>query len=92
MTAITLNKKNIEASSLRISVIKATADLINHNKAQASPNLYQSLLNIIEPTLLESLMMNFRYNQSHVARLMGLSRGTLHGILLRLGLSKTLLI
>ena len=60
MTVITLNKKNIDASSLRAAVIKATADLINHNKAQANPNLYQSLLNIIEPPLIESLMMDFR--------------------------------
>lgn len=77
MSISTLDETKQQSVSLNSAVAQTTIDLIANNKTEKDPNLYKSLLDIIEPPLLKSLMEHFRYNQSRVAKILGLSRGTL---------------
>ncbi len=52
------------------------------------PDLYQALLNEVEPPLLEAVLIQTRHNQVKAARWLGLSRGTLRKKLKQHGLGK----
>ena len=77
MNISTATETNPQSETLSNAVTQATIDLAINNKTDENPNLYKSLLDIIEPPLLKALMEHCRYNQSRVAQKLGLSRGTL---------------
>ncbi len=70
------NTSDLQAQTLHQAVSDAASNLLSTEKS-GGLNLYKSLLDIIEPPLLKAMMEHFRYNQSKVARVLGLSRGTL---------------
>ncbi len=61
-------------------VIKNYLDSIGKDKVT---NLYDMVLEQIEPSLLETIMKYCRYNQSKAADVLGLSRGTLRAKLIK---------
>jgi Fis family transcriptional regulator, factor for inversion stimulation protein len=75
-----MNEKQIECPPLS----EATSELI-WRYLNASGNgvidLHRMVLEQFEPALIETVMLNCRYNQSRAAHVLGLSRGTLRGLL-----------
>lgn len=76
MTAVSEAKTNQEAlSSHVVHLVKNYLNTVGNKGADL--NLYQLVLEEIEPSLLRTVMELTRYNQSRAARVLGLSRGTL---------------
>lgn len=76
MSTVSEAKVNQEAlSSQVVNLVKNYLNTVGGKSGDL--NLYQLVLEEIEPSLLRTVMELTRYNQSRAARVLGLSRGTL---------------
>lgn len=67
----------LDQATLSESISELISTQLNHKKKRKISNLYKSVLDIIEPPMLDAIMVFTRYNQSKAAKCLGLSRGTL---------------
>jgi Fis family transcriptional regulator len=75
-----MNEKQVECPPLS----EATSELIRRylkNYGDGVIDLHRMVLEQIEPALIETMMACCQYNQSRAAQILGLSRGTLRGLL-----------
>ncbi|HHF0526715.1 TPA: helix-turn-helix domain-containing protein [Legionella anisa] len=75
-----MNEKQVKCSPLS----EAISELIRHylkDYGNEVIDLHLMVLEQIEPALIETVMSLCQYNQSRAAHLLGLSRGTLRGLL-----------
>jgi Fis family transcriptional regulator len=75
-----MNEKQVECPPLS----EATSELIRRYlevSGEGVIDLHRMVLEQIEPALIEAVMSRCQYNQSRAAHLLGLSRGTLRGLL-----------
>lgn len=75
-----------EVVNKNLSLSAAVSDLVSHHLksfGKNSVNLHQIILEQIEPPLLQVIMENYRYNQSHTAKALGISRGTCRKLLVK---------
>ena len=67
----------LDQATLGDSISNLISAQLEHKKAHKISDLYKSILNVIEPPMLDAIMAFTRYNQSKAAECLGLSRGTL---------------
>ena len=75
-----MNEKQVECPPLS----EATSELIQRylkDYGNGVIDLRRLVLEQVEPALIETVMARCQYNQSRAAQLLGLSRGTLRGLL-----------
>jgi len=70
---------NIRENTLQLSeiVTQALQQHFDTLKQESPTNLYKTMIAKVEIPLLQYVMEQYRYNQSRVAQVLGLSRGTL---------------
>ena len=77
----TVTEQNPETTLDQATLGNSISDLISAQLSQKNihkiSDLYKSILNVIEPPMLDAIMAFTRYNQSKAAECLGLSRGTL---------------
>jgi Fis family transcriptional regulator, factor for inversion stimulation protein len=69
-------QSNLENQTIAKVVTVAVADYLEKMKHHNIDNLYKLVMAEVEPALLETVMKTNRFNQSKLARILGLSRGT----------------
>ncbi len=79
MTTVTEQKPEtmLDQATLSDSISDLISTQLDHKKTRKISNLYKSILDVIEPPMLDAIMVFTRYNQSKAAKCLGLSRGTL---------------
>ena len=79
MVTVTEQKSEtmLEQATLGDSISELISDQLAHKKTHKINDLYKSILDIIEPPMLDAIMAFTRYNQVKAAKCLGLSRGTL---------------
>ena len=67
----------LDQATLSDSISDLISDKLAHKKTHKISDLYKSILNVIEPPMLDAIMAFTRYNQSKAAKCLGLSKSTL---------------
>lgn len=84
------SEKMSNASAQNLSIKEAVAQAMQqyfaHLGEQNATNLYQMLMNEVEPALLTAVLNHTRGNQSKAAEALGLNRGTLRKKLQQYGI------